>query len=146
MTHCHKCNKQGHQAHECRTKTMHTQRFEGYCYNCQKYGHRAFECRSKPMWLSNRQEKVRNNGNSYNWDYNTRYSCHYCQEYGHVPENCIRTHFNSDYQRWLIQTTCFNYLRTSHISKYCPTKSKASSYEFDKGKGKENVEEMNNKG
>ena len=24
MTYFHKCNKQGHQAHECRTRTMHT--------------------------------------------------------------------------------------------------------------------------
>jgi DNA-directed RNA polymerase subunit F len=101
MGHCHKCNKQGHQAHECRTKTMSTQRFEGYCYNYQKYRHREYECRSKPKWSSNKQTKVNHNGNSYNWDYNTRYSCHYCQEYGHVPENCIRMHFRSDYSRWL---------------------------------------------
>ena len=30
MGYYHKCNKQGHQAHECRTKTISTQRFEGY--------------------------------------------------------------------------------------------------------------------
>ena len=75
---------------------MQTQKFEGYCYNYQKYGHRAFEYRSKLMWSRNKKEKVRNNGNSYNQDYNTRCSCHYCQEYGHVPKNCIRTHFRSD--------------------------------------------------
>ena len=31
MVHYHKCNKKGHQAHECRTKTMNTQKFEEYC-------------------------------------------------------------------------------------------------------------------
>ncbi len=39
MIHFHKCNKKGHKAHECNTRTMYTQRFEGYCYNCWKYGH-----------------------------------------------------------------------------------------------------------
>ena len=92
------------------------------------------------MWTSNKLTKVRNNGNIYNWDYNTRYSYHYCQEYGHVPKNCIRTHFSGNCQRLLRQISCFDYLKTSHISKYCPTKSKAPSYEFDKGKSKENVE------
>ena len=142
MIHCHKCNKKGHQAHECRIKTMHTQIFEGYFYNYQKYGHRAFECRSKPMWSSNRKTKVRNNDNSYNWDYNTIYSCHYCQEYEHVPKNCIRTHFIGNYQKWLSQTAYFSRLKTSHISRYCPTESKTPSCEFDKGKGKENVEHI----
>jgi hypothetical protein len=113
---------------------MHTQRFKGYCYNYKKYGHRAFEGRSKPMWSSNRQTKVKNNGNSYNWDYNTRHSYHYCQEYGHVPENCIRTHFKSDYKKWFSQTTCFSYLKISHINRYCPTRSKAPICEFNKGK------------
>ncbi len=103
MVHYHKCKKQGHQAYECRTKTMHTQRFEGYCYNCQKYGHRYFECKSKPIRSSNRKKKVKYNGNSYNWDYDTRYSYHYCQEYGHVLENFIRTHFISDYKRCLVK-------------------------------------------
>ena len=121
---------------------MNTQRFEGYCYNYQKYGHRAFEYRSKSMWSSKKKTKVRNNGNSYNWDYNTRYSCHYCQEHGHVLENCIRTHFSGNYKRLLSQTTCFSCLKTSHINKYCPTRSKAPSCEFDKGKGKEDVEHI----
>ena len=121
---------------------MHTKIFEGYFYNCYKYGHGAFECRSKSMWSSNKPTKVRNNGNSYNWDYNTRYSCHYCQEYGHITKNCIRTHFRGNYQRWLSQTTCFSYLKTSHISRHCPTKSKAPSCELDKGKGKMNVKHI----
>ena len=145
MVHYHKYNKQGHQAHECRTKTMHKQIFEGYCYNCQKYGHRDFECKSKPMWSSNKQTKVRNNGKSYNWDYNTRYSYHYCQEYGHVPENCIRTHFSGSYKRWLNQTTCSSCLKTGHISRYCPIRSKEPSCEFNKGKGKEDIENVQNK-
>ena len=34
MVQCHKCNKQGHQAHECRTRTMNVPKFEGYYYNC----------------------------------------------------------------------------------------------------------------
>ena len=96
------------------------------------------------MWSSNRKTKVRNNGNSYRWDYNTRYSCHYYQEYGHVPENCIRTHFKGDYKRWLSQTTCFSYLKIGHIIRYCPTRSKAPSWEFDKDKGKVDVENVKN--
>ena len=87
MGHFHKCNKQGHRAHECRTKTISTQRFEGYYYNSQKYGNKTYECRSKPKWSSNKKTKVKHNDNSYNWDYNTRYSCQYCQEYRHVPKN-----------------------------------------------------------
>ena len=34
IVHYHKCNKQGHQAHEFKTKTMQKQIFEGYFYNC----------------------------------------------------------------------------------------------------------------
>ena len=67
MRHFHKCNKQGHQTHECRTKTIHTQIFDRYYYNYHKYGHRAYTCRSKPLWSSNKQTKVKNNDNSYNW-------------------------------------------------------------------------------
>ena len=134
MGHCHKCNRKGHQTHECRTKIMHTQIFEGYFYNCHKYGQRAFECRSKPMWSLNRKTKVRNNGNSYNWHYNTRYSFHYFQQYGHVPKNCIRTQFKGNYQRWLSQTTCFSCHKNGHIRKNCPTRSKAPKSKFDKGK------------
>ena len=85
---------------------------------------------------------VKNNGNFYNWDYITRYSCHYYQEYGHVPENYIRTHFKSDYRRWLSQTTCFSYLKTGHISINCPTRSKEPNNEFNKGKGKVDVEKI----
>ena len=33
MTHYHKCNKQGHQTHECYTKTTKVPKFEGYYYN-----------------------------------------------------------------------------------------------------------------
>ena len=71
-----------------------------------------------------------------------RYSCHYYQEYGHIPKNCIRTHFSGNYKRWLSQTTCFSCLKISHISKHCPTRSKAPSCEFDKGKGKVDVEHI----
>ena len=54
-------------------------------------------------------------------DYNTRYNCHYYQEYEHVSKNCIRTHFRSNSKRWLSQTTCFSCLKTGHVSKNCPT-------------------------
>ena len=80
MAYCQKCKKQGHHTQECWSKVKRTSKFEGHCYNYQKYGHRAFECRSKTTWTQN---KVRD----HNWDYNTRYSCHYCQEYGHIHEN-----------------------------------------------------------
>ena len=38
--------------------------------------------------------------------------------------------------------TCFSYLKTSHINKNFPTRSKAPSCEFDKGKCKEDVEHI----
>ena len=78
----------------------------------------------------------------HHWDYNTRYSCHYCQEYGHTPQNCIRTHFRGNYKRWLNQTTCFSCLKTGHISRNCPTRSKAPKTEEDKGKEKIDVEKI----
>ena len=53
--------------------------------------------------------------------------------------------FSEDYKRWLSQTTCFNYHKTSHISKNCPTRSKAPNFEFDKCKidVENNINEMN---
>ena len=56
----------------------------------------------------------------------------------------IRKHFRSDCKRWLSQTTCFSYFKTSHISQYCPTRSKEPSCEFNKGKGKANIEYVQN--
>lgn len=64
-SYCHKCKKQGYQAHQCRTKTVKTPRFEGHCHNYKKYGHRAFECISKPMWTSNQLVKTSRNKNQY---------------------------------------------------------------------------------
>ena len=140
--HYQKCNKQGHQAQDCRTKTIRTSKFEGHYYNCKKYGHRAFECRSKPMWTPNQPAKTKSHVNHYNWDYNTRQSCHYYQEYGHIPKNCVRKHFSGNYNRWLSQTTCFSCLKIGHISKFCPTKSKAPSSNFNKEKEKVDVEHI----
>ena len=51
-------------------------------------------------------------------------------------------HLKGNYQSWLSQITCFSCLKTSHISKYCPTRSKAPSCEFNKGKGKTDVEHI----
>ena len=127
MAHCQKCQNQGHQTHECWTKITKTPKFEGHCYTYQKYGHREFECKSKSTWTP---KKVR----SHNWDYNTRYNYHYCQEYGHILENCIRTHFKGNYSRWLSQTTCFSCHKNGHVRKDCPTRSKATKFEFEKGK------------
>jgi hypothetical protein len=141
-SYCYICNKQSHHTHDCRTRTFKTTRFEGHCYNCKKYGHRAFECRSKPMWTSNQPEKTSNKGNHHYWDYNTRLSCHYCQEYGHAPENCIRTHFRGNYRRWLSETTCFSCLKIGHISRNCPTRSKAPSSEYSQGKAKVGIEQI----
>ena len=94
------------------------------------------------MWSPNKLAKERSHGHFYNWDYNTRKSCHYCQEYGHIPENCIRTHFSGNYNKWLSQTTCFSCLKTSHINKHFPTRSKAPCCEFSKGKGKVDIEHI----
>ena len=124
---------QGHLTQDCRKKVMRTQIFDGHCYNCKKYGHRAFECRSKPMWTPNQPTRRNNYAHNYNWDYNTRQSCHHYQEYGHVPQNCIRTHFKRNYSRWLSQTTCFNFLKIGHISRNYPTKVKAPKTGVNKG-------------
>ena len=94
------------------------------------------------MWTSNQLVKTSSIENHYYWDYNTRYSYHYCQEYGHIPENYIRTHFRGNYSRWLSQTTCFSCLKTGHISRNCPTRSKAPSLEFNKEKAKVDVEQI----
>ena len=51
---------------------------------------------------------------------------------------------SGNYKRWLSQTTCFSCHKTSHISKHCPTRSKAPSCEFFKGKGKVDVEHIKN--
>ena len=119
-------------------------------YYYKKYGHRAFECRSKPMWTPNQPTRRNNHAHHYNWDYNTRQSYHYYQEYGHVPENCIRTHFRGNYSRWLSQTTFFSCLKTRHLSRYCPKRAKAPKLEVNKGKEKIDVEhirvEMNRTG
>ena len=45
------------------------------------------------------------------WYDNTRYSCHHCHE------NCIRTHFRCNYNRWLSETNCFSCLKIGHINK-----------------------------
>ena len=129
-----------HLTEDYRTKTMRTPRFDGHYYNCKKYGHRDFECISKPMCAPNQPAKTKSHGHHYNWDYNNRQSCHYCQEYENIPENYIRTHFSGNYNRWLSQTTFFSFLKTGHISKFFPTKSKAPNSEFNKGKEKVDVE------
>ena len=121
---------------------MRTPRFDGQCYNCKKYGHKAFECRSKPMWMPYQPTKTKSHGHHYNWDYNTRKSFHYYQEYGHVPKNCIRTHFRGNYSRWLSQTTCFCCLKTSHTSRNFPTRSKAPKSKVNRGKEKVDVEHI----
>ena len=94
------------------------------------------------MWTSHQLEKTSSNENYHYWDYNTRNSCHCYQEYGHTPKNCIRTHFKGNYSRWLCQTTCFSCLRTGHINRNCPTRSKAPSSEFNQGKEKVDVEQI----
>ena len=65
-----------------------------------------------------------------------------CQEYGHVPKNCIRTHFKLNYNRWLSHTTCFSCLKTGHISRYFPTRAKAPKSEVNRGKEKVDVEHI----
>ena len=94
------------------------------------------------MWSPKKSSKKKIHGHHYNWDYNTRMSYHYCQEYGHILENCIRTLFSGNYNRWLSQTTCFSYLKIGHIRKYYPTRSKAPNSKFNKGKGKVDVEHI----
>ena len=121
---------------------MRTQRFDGHCYNCKKYGHRDFEYRSKPMWTPNQPTRRKNYAHNYNWDYNKRKSCHYCQEYGHIPQNCIRTHFKGNYNRWLNKTTCFSFIKTRHVSRNCSTKTKAPKIEVNKGKENFDVEHI----
>lgn len=77
-SYCHKCNMKGHMTQDCRSKITRTHRFDRNFHNCKKYGHKAFECISKPMWTSNQPTKTKGNESHYHWDYNTRYSYHYC--------------------------------------------------------------------
>ena len=133
---------QGHLTQDYRTKVMRTSRFDGHYYNYKKYGHKAFECRSKPMWTPNQLARRNNYAHCYNWDYNTGKICHYYQEYGHVPQNYIRTHFKKNYRRWLSQITCFSWLKIWHVRKYCPTKAKETKPEVNKGKEKVDVEHI----
>ena len=74
--------------------------------------------------------------------YATRQSCHYCQEYGHIPQNSIRTHFKENYNIWLNKTTCLSCLKTGHVSRNCPTKAKAPRTEVNNGKEKVDVENI----
>ena len=121
---------------------MRTQIFDGHCYNCKKYGHRAFKCRSKLMWTPNQHTRRNNYAHHYDWDYNTGKICHYCQEYGHIPQNYIRTHFKGNYSRWLNQTTYFSCLKTGHVSRNYPTKLKAPKTKINKGKEKVDVQHI----
>ena len=94
------------------------------------------------MWTPNQHARGNNYAHHYNWDYNTRQSCHYYQEYGHVPQNYIRTHFKGNYSRWLNQTTCFSFLKIGHVSRNCQTKKKAPKTEVNTGKEKVDVEHI----
>ena len=74
--------------------------------------------------------------------YNIRKFFHYCQEYGNIPQNYVRTHFKGNYNRCLNKITCFSFLKTRHVSKNCPTKVKAPKTEVNKGKEKVDVENI----
>ena len=84
------------------------------------------------------------NGNTYDWDYNTRYSFHYYQEYEHIPRNCIRTHFTSNYKRWFNEIVCFSCHNIGHVSNKYPTRSPTLRNENNKGKDKVDVEKVRN--
>ena len=94
--------------------------------------------------ICNKRLHARGNNyvHNYYWDYNTRKSCQYCQEYGHTPHNYIRKHFKSNYNKWLNQTTYYSCLKTRHVSRNCPTKVKAPKTKVNKGKEKVNVENI----
>ena len=124
---CYKCKMQGHQAHECITKNITTHKLNGYFYNYHMYGHREDECRQNPNWTSNKKTQATKQGNTYDWDYNTRYSCHYYQEYGHIPRNFIRKHFKGNSKRWLNRIMCFSCQKVGHVSKNYPSRSPALS-------------------
>jgi hypothetical protein len=145
---CNNYNKQGHQTHECQAKVINapsTQRFNGYCFNYQKFGHKAYECRSKAKWTPNKLSNAPKQGNIYNWDYNTRYSYHYCQEYGHIPKNCTRTHFRGNYKRWLNEIVFFSCHKLGHVKRNCPTKAPTPSNANNKGKDQVDAEQVKRK-
>lgn len=135
-----KCEKVGHQVNECRSKKSDSfTTLKWYFYNYQKYGHREHEYRSKTKfnWTPKKQEHTSRKGNSYNWDYNTQYTYHYCGKYGHIPENCIKIHFRGNYKKWLNGEIVFiSCLKVRHISNTYKTRAPTPS------NVKEKVDEM----
>lgn len=58
--------------------------------------------------------------NSYNWDYNTWYNCHYYGKYGHIGENCLKTHFRGKSKSWMnASMVCYRCNKIGHLKKYC---------------------------
>ena len=53
-------------------------------------------------------------------------------------------HITAELVKLLSEITCFSYHKTSHISKHCPTRSKAPNSKLNKGKGKVDVEHIRN--
>ena len=128
--------------HEWNFKILETQKFNGYCFNSENFGHKESECQSKPKRIPHKLSNSPRNGNTYYWDYNTRYSCHYYQEYRHVPKNCIRTHLRGNYSRWFNEVTCFSCLKTDHVSRNYPTRSPTLRNQNYNGKKKVKVEQV----
>lgn len=78
----------------------------------------------KSNWIIEKQIHASKKGNSYNWDYNTWYNYHYYGEYGHILENCIKTHFRGNYKKWLNgEIVLFSCLKVGHINKKCRTRA-----------------------
>lgn len=68
---CYACNKFGHMASQCRSKTITTRpSFSSQCFNCYKYGHKSSECR---IMMHNLHRDIK---------------CYACNRFGHVANQC----------------------------------------------------------
>ena len=83
-------------------------------------------------------------GNTYDQDYKTRYNFHYYQENGHVPKNCIGTHFRGNYKRWLNEIVCFSCLKIGLVTRNYPTRSLTLRNPNKNGKGEVDVKQVRN--
>ena len=57
-------------------------------------------------------------------------------------KNCISTHFRGNYNIWLNQIVFFSCLKTCRVSKNYPAQSPTLRNEFNKGKGKVDIEKV----
>ena len=56
----------------------------------------------------------------FGWDYNTWCRCHYCGEFVHIGENCVKHHMRKTH----ITKRCFVFKECRHLAKNCMNRGK----------------------